>query len=82
MKTEDGIEAFVATRRDVRGKWHRVGSAPCEECGCPYDYSLDDPGVFWEAGANTSGDCLDEMCDCHVMPVLGLPVKLHFASAS
>jgi hypothetical protein len=82
MKTEDVVERIEARRRDVRGKWHRVESAPCEECGCPYDYSVDDPGVFWEAGSNLSEDCLDSMCDCHVMPVLGLPVSLHFASAS
>jgi hypothetical protein len=67
-------------RQDSDHVWHLVATAPCEECGCPYAYSLDELGIVWEAGPNIEQDCLDDMCDCHVLPVAGLRFSLHLAS--
>ena len=67
-------------RRDTKGRWHSVAAAPCEDCGCLYDYSLDEPGVVWEAGARVDDNCLDELCECHLMSIQGLPFKLNLAS--
>lgn len=72
----------VKTRRDSAGRWHIVASTPCEECGCPYDYSLDEPGIVWEAGGDIDPDCLDDMCDCHVVPVMGLVFKLNLPASA
>ena len=66
-----GPEASI--RQDRNGRWHQVGSAPCEECGCLYDFSTDELGIIWEAGPSIAADCLDPLCDCHVTPILGTP---------
>ncbi len=78
MSREDVLEIPVGARQDIAGFWHRVNTAPCEECGCPYDYSLDEVGVIWEAGENVEEDCLDATCDCHITPVAGLRFRLNF----
>jgi hypothetical protein len=57
-----------------------VATAPCEECGCAYDYSIDDPGIVWEAGSAIDANCLNELCDCHLLPVHGTPVRLNLRS--
>jgi hypothetical protein len=62
--------------RDARGRWHEVAELACESCGCPWQYALDDPGVFWEAGATVSDGCEDTACECHVAPLQGLPAHL------
>ena len=67
-------------RLDTTGRLHRVRSAPCEECGCSYDYSIDEPGMLWEAGPAIEDGCLDPVCECHVIPVIGLPFHLNVAS--
>jgi len=71
----------LGVRVDTNGTWHTVASAPCEDCGCPYDFSLDTPGLVWEAGSNIDPDCLDDMCDCHVVPAMGQVFALHLASS-
>jgi hypothetical protein len=75
-----GTDQMLRMRKDTNGLWHAVGSTPCEECGCLFDYSLDEPGVVWEAGARVDDRCLNELCTCHLMPIQGLPFKLNFAS--
>lgn len=67
----------LGVRQDAKGRWHTVAAKPCEDCGCPYDYSLDVPGIVWEAGANIDRECLDDMCDCHVVPVMGQVFLIH-----
>jgi hypothetical protein len=62
------MTAVKVQRRDPRGAWHEVESAACEECGCPYQYAVDDPYLVWEPGDKQTADCLDPMCDCHVIP--------------
>jgi hypothetical protein len=73
-------ETDTGMRRDSAGVWHLVATTPCEECGCPYAYSLDEFGIVWEAGPNIGDGCLDDMCGCHVIPVMGLLFNLHLAS--
>jgi hypothetical protein len=58
-------------RHDQRGWWHEVDSAPCDDCGCRYDYSIDQPGALWEAGPSIEGGCRDRRCDCHADPMMG-----------
>jgi hypothetical protein len=55
-------------RRGSEGFWYEVESATCDECGCPYQYAVDDPYLVWEPGDEVRADCLDPLCDCHVMP--------------
>jgi hypothetical protein len=64
-------------RRDTAGRWHHVAEMPCEWCGCPWAYSLDEPGVFWEPGPVWSRGCEDRACDCHTAPFQGMPATLH-----
>jgi hypothetical protein len=71
------LESTVFGRRDSQGVWHPIATAACEECGCPYDYSIDEPGLVWEAGEDISDECLDPVCDCHVIPVEGLRFRLN-----
>ena len=74
-----GVQEIEARRRrDTLGVWHEVATAPCEECGCLYDYSIDVPGLAWEAGEAASPSCPDPTCDCHVLPENGVPFLLHF----
>ena len=80
MKTDELTEKRLVRRMDTTGQWHRVATAPCEACGCAYDFSLDEPGIIWEPGEVHSPDCLDDLCDCHVFPVMGLRFKLNLAS--
>jgi hypothetical protein len=83
MKTKELTEPAVLSRQDVTGRWHRVASAPCEACGCCFEYSLDEPGVVvWEAGDTIEEGCLDDLCDCHVAPVSGLRFKLNLVSTA
>jgi hypothetical protein len=70
-------EIDAAMRQDSIGTWHIVTTTPCEECGCPYAYSLDELGLVWEAGPNIEDSCLNDTCDCHVIPVMGARFKLH-----
>jgi hypothetical protein len=74
----DEMEALgdVCPRQDSRGRWHDVGSAPCEECGCLYDYSIDDLGIIWDAGPAIGPECAHELCDCPVTPVMGIPFHI------
>ena len=74
----DGIQANeeVSARQDARGHWHDVGSAPCETCGCLYDYSIDELGIIWDAGSTIGTGCVDELCECHVTPVMGIPFRV------
>ena len=76
MEGKEGVFA----RKDAKGRWHAVATAPCEECGCPFDYSLDEPGLIWEAGSTVDGECLNDLCECHLMPIEGLTFRLNFAS--
>jgi hypothetical protein len=71
----------LGVRLDGGGRWHTVAAAPCEDCGCPYDFSLDTPGLVWEAGSNIEPECLDDMCDCHITPARGQVFVLHLASS-
>jgi hypothetical protein len=77
MKTKELVEPTKVRRQDGAGRWHLVASTPCEDCGCNYDYSLEEPGIVWEPGETVEAGCLDELCDCHVFPVLGLRFKLN-----
>jgi hypothetical protein len=67
----------VRTRIDPHGKVHRVASVPCEECGCPFDYSLDALGILWEPGLTFQPGCLDRTCMCHTSPIRGADLILH-----
>jgi hypothetical protein len=80
MVTPTKTEESEKHLRDVAGRRHRVSSAPCEECGCSYWYSLDEPGLVWEAGTEVEDDCLDILCDCHLDPIMGLRFRIHLAS--
>ena len=62
--------------------WHSVGSAPCEECRCLYDYSIDVPGVIWEAGSAIADTCMNEACECHLLPVEGLVFRFRAGAVS
>lgn len=65
-------------RQDDTGRWHRVASTPCEDCGCRYQYSVDEPGiVVWEPGEAVEEGCVDDLCDCHVAPVSGVRFKVN-----
>jgi hypothetical protein len=74
----EGVSAPIRT--DVGGRHHRVASSPCEECGCLFDYSLEEPGVIWEAGPDIGDECVNQLCVCHVLPSRGLPAGLHFVA--
>ena len=65
------------TRLDSRGKRYEVASLPCDGCGCPWDYSIDEMGVSWDAGPEISDECSDPECTCHVDPVIGIPLLVH-----
>jgi hypothetical protein len=71
----------IRTRLDSSGRSHAVESEPCEGCGCLFDYAIDNPAIIWEAGPDIEPDCLDSMCDCHVVPTMGLTFRLHFQPA-
>lgn len=65
--------AVISGRRlDAAGRWHDVASTPCDECGCPWDYSIDEPGLVWEPGPRIEDECSDPECDCHVAPIMGM----------
>ena len=70
------LERAVELRRDLAGDWHQVATIPCGECGCPWTYSIDDPGLWWDAGAEYSRDCSDLLCECHVAPSQGVRVSV------
>jgi hypothetical protein len=70
----------LTTKMDANGRWHTAASTPCEECGCLYFYSVDTPGTLWEAGPDIDDACLDDMCDCHVVPVMGVVFRLNLSS--
>jgi hypothetical protein len=80
MQTTSRPTTYLNTRQDSTGRWHIVRSTPCEECGCPYHYSIDEPGLVWEAGDEISAACTESMCDCHLNPLKGLTFKLNLAS--
>jgi hypothetical protein len=80
MRTKEKLEERASTRQDIAGHWHAVEAAPCEQCGCPFDYSVDEPGVIWEAGASIAEGCVDDMCECHVTPIEGLIFALHLST--
>jgi hypothetical protein len=73
-------EPRITDRKDARGKWHRAASTPCEACGCMSFYSVDHPGIVWEAGPDIEPECLDDMCECHVMPVMGQVFRLNLSA--
>lgn len=77
LEAIDAVGPEASMRRDGNGRWHRVGSAPCEGCGCLYDYSIDELGIVWEAGPSTEADCSDPRCDCHVTPIVGSPFHVN-----
>ena len=64
-------------RQDAIGNRYLVGTAPCEECGCPFDFSVEPPGVVWEAGSEIQEECSDPACECHIDPIIGLPFLVH-----
>lgn len=64
---------------DSAGIWHRVGTAPCDECGCEVCYSLDEPGIWWDPGHDIAKGCVDARCECHTAPVRGVRFALHAA---
>lgn len=80
MRTEEPMQATRARRQNTAGRSHVVASTPCEECGCHYDHSLDEPGIVLEAAEAIEEGCLDGLCDCHVFPAVGIRFKLNFAS--
>jgi hypothetical protein len=82
MTTNQLLEERTSFRQDTIGRMYRVGWTPCEACGCAYHYSIDEPGVIWEAGDEISADCIDSMCECHMDPVMGLPFELHFEAVA
>jgi hypothetical protein len=82
MTTSQLLEERMSFRQDSTGRTFRVGWAPCEECGCAYHYSIDEPGVIWDAADEISAACIDTLCDCHMDPVMGLPFELHFGASA
>jgi hypothetical protein len=66
----------LTLRQDQEGHWHTAAAASCEECCCRYFYSLDRPGIVWEAGADIDDACLNDLCDCHITPVRGQVFRL------
>ncbi|MBI4260591.1 MAG: hypothetical protein HY658_08500 [Actinobacteria bacterium] len=66
----------LVLRADVGGHRHRVARTPCDDCGCPWEYSIDEPGVFWEPGPARADDCGDRACDCHIAPLDGIRFRV------
>jgi hypothetical protein len=82
VATKERAPAIEITghRQDTEGKWYVVATAPCDECGCDWDYSVDQPGVLWEPGPDIDEECSDPECLCHVAPIMGMPFLVHLAS--
>jgi hypothetical protein len=43
----------------------------CYGCGCAYLLAEDDHDLVWEPGTERSKRCIDDLCECHVTPVVG-----------
>jgi len=74
------LDREVTVRLDESGIPHAVASIPCIECGCPWEYSLDELGLWWDAGPEISQDCTDPLCDCHLDATRGLRFRANVAS--
>jgi hypothetical protein len=73
---ERRTEPVTGHRQDAAGAWHVVRTAPCDGCGCPWDYSVDEVGLVWEPGPEIDDACTDPQCDCHVAPIRGMPFRV------
>jgi hypothetical protein len=58
-------------RQDSQGTWHQVLHDVCYGCGCRYLVAEDDHDLVWEPGRDVQRGCSDELCECHVAPVIG-----------
>jgi hypothetical protein len=58
-------------RQDADGSWHQVMRDVCYGCGCRYLVAEDDRDLVWEPGKVRSRNCIDDLCECHVTPLVG-----------
>jgi hypothetical protein len=58
-------------RQDAYGEWHQVMRDVCYGCGCRYLVAEDDHDMVWEPGDRRDRGCIDDLCECHVTPVIG-----------
>ena len=58
-------------RQDADGIWHQVMRDVCYGCGCRCFLAEDDRDLVWEPGKDRSARCTDDLCECHMTPLIG-----------